>query len=203
MKYKKALSVSLVMALSSGFLVAEEYKIIVKKNAITFEYNAAGFNSSGIHRDTGTQYAPSGYNQSGWDINGYDINGYDSNGYDVNGYDVAGWDINGYDSNGYDINGYDVAGYDINGYDVDGWDINNHGVPTCSYVYGSSWWQNNNWDVQYQVKYNGTTLNLNYSGGTEMIYQGYVYFRGDFVNSYYSNPKTYYRYESCRKQIKP
>ena len=41
-------------------------------------YNQNGFDSSGIHRDTGTRYNPNGYDRNGIDQFGYDADGYDA-----------------------------------------------------------------------------------------------------------------------------
>jgi hypothetical protein len=41
-------------------------------------YNQNGFDSSGIHRDTGTRYNPNGYDRNGIDQFGYDADGYNA-----------------------------------------------------------------------------------------------------------------------------
>lgn len=84
-------------------------------------YNRAGFNDLGIHRETGSRFAPDGYNQYGFDKDGYDKLGFDSDGYNRSGYDRSGYNREGFDQLGFDRNGYDRDGYDKDGYGADGY----------------------------------------------------------------------------------
>ena len=76
-------------------------------------YDAFGFDLFGIHRDTGSEFAPDGttVDRDIYAANGYDQNGYDRNGYDASGYDAAGFDSDGNSANGVNIDGFDIVTY--------------------------------------------------------------------------------------------
>jgi len=101
-------------------------------------YNREGWKTTGIHRDTGTEYDTAGYDWGGWDKHGYNRDTgakYDTTGwgYDEDpdldefgytrefGYDEFGYDEFGRDPFGYDKFGYDSDGYDSEGFGRDGW----------------------------------------------------------------------------------
>lgn len=100
----------------------------------------SGFDSNGIHKETGTKYDPEGYDVRGFDETGVDREGFDRNGlgtdyrdregysrygYDKEGYDRRGFNRDGIHRNGtrYNEDGFNSRGYDKNGYDVNGRDI--------------------------------------------------------------------------------
>lgn len=85
MKYKIIL---LSILMSYQLSASEEFKFRIKiNNKINVEennnqivYDQNGFDTDGIHKDTGTIY-----DQDGYDKTGYDIDGYDKNGFNIEG----------------------------------------------------------------------------------------------------------------------
>jgi len=103
-------------------------------------YDANGFDLFGIHRDTGTEFDPSGMTVDG---DAYDSLGYDINGYDSDGYNVSGWSADSlsqdtsteFDADGLTIDGdeYDSRGFDINGLSANG--VNEAGFDVGTYIH--------------------------------------------------------------------
>ena len=103
-------------------------------------YDANGFDLFGLHRDTGTEFDPSGMTVNG---NAYDSLGYDINGYNSDGYNVSGWSASSvnqetgteFDANGLTIDGdeYDSRGFDINGLSANG--VNESGFDIATYIH--------------------------------------------------------------------
>ena len=84
-------------------------------------YDANGFDSNGVNKDTGTAYDPNGYDVNGYNQEGYDQNGFYPDGtnkdtgtaYDNNGYTKTGFDANGINRDtgtSFGLNGLNVAG---------------------------------------------------------------------------------------------
>lgn len=65
-------------------------------------YDSEGWDEDGDHRETGTEFDPSGRTRTG--------SRYDSEGYNRLGFDSEGYDREGYDSDGYDCDGADALG---------------------------------------------------------------------------------------------
>jgi hypothetical protein len=122
------------------------------------KYDDNGFDSKGIHRDTGTEYDPNGFNVAGYDADGYDSDGFDENGLDREGYDSSGYDTDGYDRDGYDPDGFDRDGihcdtgtrFNEDGYDCEGnareysfdEELEPYGtdvIGRCGWIFPSNW----------------------------------------------------------------
>jgi hypothetical protein len=105
----------------------------------TSNYDLNGFDSDGIHKDTGTNYDLNGFDKNGvhkdtgtnTDNSGNDVNGNDENGFNEDGvnedtgdyYDENGNDVNGNDENGFNEDGIHNdtgTGNDENGFNQDG-----------------------------------------------------------------------------------
>lgn len=104
------------------------------------EYDENGFDSNGIHIETGKKYDTEGYNKEGYDKEGFNRKGYHRSTrlhYNTKGYDRKGFRVGvnytnpsygthkitgtKYDENGFDMYGRDINGYDVEGYDINGW----------------------------------------------------------------------------------
>ena len=122
-----------------------------KKDITIEQYDSNGFDTNGIHRDTGKKYDTEGYNKERYDRRGFDRKGkhkdthtytnkseFDARGfkrgnlisksYGINKitgtkFDVNGFDVYGFDSEGYDKNGFDRDGFDKEGYEEETIDI--------------------------------------------------------------------------------
>ena len=97
----------IIISLICTTLNAAEYKFSInaEKEAILVSesFNEAGFNNSGIHKDTGTQYDNKGRDELGYDENGFNESGIHKD--TGNKYNPAGFDMDGFDNQEFDQSG--------------------------------------------------------------------------------------------------
>ena len=152
---------TIVLGLSSCRMPWESKKKGNKPPAVV--YDDYGFDSEGIHRETGTKYDPRGFDQSGHQEDGSEFDSagltIDRSKYDRDGFDIQGYDRDGYDRNGFDIQGYDRDGYDRNGFNQ----VQNHRNGTE--------FDDNGFDI------NGFNRDYIHRNGTEFDGDGLTYFR--------------------------